>query len=114
LFVEKNADGTWKYKRQDGTPYDIYRDGLRIYTTIDANLQKHAEEAVEKHLKDDLQDAFDQNNRHLRNYPFTDKISDEVAEGLMRTARLNSPRYSNLKNMGYSEGEIASNFNTPT
>lgn len=113
LFLEKNPDGSWKYQRQDGTPYDIYRDGLRIYTTIDANLQKHAEEAVERHLKENLQPAFDDNNRHVKNYPFSNDISDEEAESIMRTARLNSPRYATLISAGYSEAEIKTNFNTP-
>jgi penicillin-binding protein 1A len=114
LFLEKNPDGSWKYQRQDGTPYDIYRDGLKIYTTIDANLQKHAEEAVERHLKENLQPAFNDNNRHVRNYPFSNDISDEEAESIMRSARLNSPRYATLISAGYSEAEIKSNFNTPT
>lgn len=113
LFLEKNPDGSWKYQRQDGTPYDIYRDGLKIYTTIDANLQKHAEEAVERHLKENLQPAFDDNNRHVKNYPFSNDISDEEAESIMRTARLNSPRYATLTSAGYSEAEIKTNFNTP-
>ena len=112
LFKEKNTDGSWKYKRQDGTTYDIYRDGLKIYTTIDANLQKYAEEAVERHLKDELQKAFDQNNRNLRNYPFTNSINDTEAESIMNSARKNSPRYSTLKAQGLSESEISSNFNT--
>lgn len=114
LFLEKNPDGSWKYARQDGTPYDIYRDGLKIYTTIDANLQEHAEEAVERHLKENLQSAFDDNNRHVRNYPFSNDISDEEAESIMRTARLNSPRYAALISQGLSEAEIKTNFNTPT
>ena len=112
LFKEKNTDGSWKYKRQDGTTYDIYRDGLKIYTTIDANLQKYAEEAVERHLKDELQKAFDQNNRNLRNYPFTNSINDSEAESIMNSARKNSPRYSSLKAQGLSDSEINSNFNT--
>ena len=114
LFLEKNPDGSWKYARQDGTPYDIYRDGLKIHTTIDANLQKHAEEAVQRHLKENLQPAFDDNNRNVRNFPFSNDISDEEAESIMRTARLNSPRYASLSSAGYSEGEIKINFNTPT
>ena len=114
LFLEKNPDGSWKYARQDGTPYDIYRDGLKIYTTIDANLQKHAEDAVERHLKENLQPAFDDNNRHVRNFPFSNDISDEEAESIMRTARLNSPRYASLSSAGYSEADIKTNFNTPT
>lgn len=114
LFVEKNPDGSWKYKRQDGTPYDIYRDGLKIYTTIDANLQKYAEEAVERHLKEDLQVAFDRNNKNVKNFPFTNSISDEQAESIMRTARRNSPRFATLAQSGYSDNEIREIFNTPT
>jgi penicillin-binding protein 1A len=114
LFLEKNPDGSWKYQRQDGTPYDIYRDGLKIYTTIDANLQKHAEEAVERHLRENLQPAFDDNNRRVRNYPFSNDISNDEAESIMRSARLNSPRYATLINAGYSEADIKTNFNSPT
>jgi penicillin-binding protein 1A len=114
LFLEKNPDGSWKYQRQDGTPYDIYRDGLKIYTTIDANLQKHAEEAVERHLRENLQPAFDDNNRRVRNYPFSNDISNDEAESIMRSARVNSPRYATLINAGYSEAEIKTNFNSPT
>ncbi len=114
ILLERNTDGSWKYKRQDGTPWDIYRDGLKIYTTIDANLQEYAEEAVERHLKENLQSAFDDNNRGTRNYPFSNAITDEAAEGIMRSARLNSPRYAELKDQGMSDGEIVANFNTPT
>lgn len=114
LFVEKNPDGSWKYKRQDGTPYDIYRDGLRIYTTIDANLQKYAEDAVERHLKEDLQVAFDRNNKNVKNFPFTNSITDDEAESIMRSARRNSARYAGLLADGLSEDEIKQSFNTPT
>lgn len=114
LFLEKNENGSWKYQRQDGTPYDIYRDGLKIYTTIDANMQKYAEEAVERHLKEELQVQFDKNNKNLKNFPFTNKINDEEVESIMRTARRNSPRYSTLVNQGFSEQEISKNFETST
>jgi penicillin-binding protein 1A len=114
ILLEKNSDGNWKYHRQDGTPYDIYRDGLKIYTTIDANLQKHAEEAVERHLKENLQSVFDDNNRSVRNFPFSNDLSNDEAESIMRTARVNSPRYAALSATGMSETEIAANFNSPT
>lgn len=114
LFMQKNPDGTWKYQRQDGTPYDIYRDGLKIYTTIDANLQKHAEEAVERHLKENLQPAFDDNNRSVRNFPFSNELSKEQVDAIMRSARLNSNRYAALTDAGYSNEEIVKNFQTPT
>jgi penicillin-binding protein 1A len=114
LLLEKNPDGSWKYSRHDGTPYDIYRDGLKIYTTIDSKMQQYAEEAVERHLKENLQSVFDDNNRSVRNFPFSNAITDEAAEGIMRTARLNSPRYARLKEQGFSEAAIKKNFNTPT
>lgn len=114
ILMEKSTDGTWKYHRQDGSPYDIYRDGLKIYTTVDANLQAHAEAAVERHLKENLQSAFDDNNKRVRNFPFSNDLSNEEAESIMRTARLNSPRYAALSSAGMSDAEIVANFNTPT
>ena len=114
LLLQKNDDGTWKYARADGTPYDIYRDGLKIYTTIDANLQDHAEKAVERHLSENLQKPFDQNNRSTRNFPFSNDLSEEQVKSIMRTARLNSPRYAYMSEAGYSEQEIVNAFNTPT
>ncbi|MEY4604557.1 MAG: hypothetical protein RIT43_1849 [Bacteroidota bacterium] len=114
ILMEKTSDGTWKYHRQDGSPYDIYRDGLKIYTTVDANLQAHAEAAVERHLKENLQSAFDDNNKRVRNFPFSNDLSDAEAESIMRTARLNSPRYAALSSAGLSDAEIVANFNTPT
>jgi penicillin-binding protein 1A len=114
VLLEKNTDGSWKYKRQDGTPYDIYRDGLKIYTTIDANMQKYAEEAVDRHLKENLAKPFEENNRGTRNFPFSNAITDESAANIMRSARLNSPRYAALKEQGLSEGQIVANFDEPT
>ena len=114
LLLQKNEDGTWKYARADGTPYDIYRDGLKIYTTIDANLQDHAEKAVERHLSENLQKPFDQNNRSTRNFPFSNDLSEDQVKSIMRTARLNSPRYAYMKDAGFSEQEIVNAFNTPT
>ncbi len=114
LLLQKNEDGSWKYAREDGTPYDIYRDGLKIYTTIDANLQDHAEKAVERHLSENLQKPFDQNNRATRNFPFSNDLSEDQVKSIMRTARLNSPRYAYMSEAGYSEQEIVNAFNTPT
>ncbi len=113
LLSEKDKDGNLKYVRSDGTPWDIYRDGLKIYTTINFELQKHAEEAVEEHLRKDLQPAFDDNNRSLKHFPFANSIPKEVGESIMNTARKNSPRYANLISQGLSESEINKNFNTP-
>ena len=114
IFSEKNSNGSLKYKRDDGMPWDIYRDGLKIYTTIDANMQLHAEEAMAHHLSETLQPQFDENNRHTRNFPFSNDLSDAEAEKIMASARRNSPRYLNLIESGVSESEIQKIFNTPT
>ncbi|MES2800251.1 MAG: transglycosylase domain-containing protein [Bacteroidota bacterium] len=112
VLLQKNEDGSWKHTRSDGMPFDIYSDGLKIYTTIDVNLQKYAEEGVERHLKDNLQPAFNRQNKGLKNWPFTNQINQEQVESIMRSARKVSLRYQKLSALGLSEGEIAKNFNT--
>jgi penicillin-binding protein 1A len=114
LLLQKKEDGSWKYARKDGKPYDIYRDGLKIYTTIDADYQNYAEKAVETHLKEKLQKSFDKNNRNMRNFPFSNNLSEDQVKSIMRTARLNSPRYASMQQAGFSEQEIVNAFNTPT
>lgn len=114
LFSQKNDDGSLKYKRPDGLPWDIYRDGLRIYTTINSNMQEYAEYAVEEHLKKTLQPSFNRNNRHTRNFPFSNRLSDEEVKQLMIAAQQRSDRYKNMIAAGYSSREIQTAFNTPT
>jgi len=114
ILLKKKEDGTLKYVREDGQAYDIYRDGLKIYTTLNTRLQKAAELAVEKHIKEFLQPAFNNNNRGLKNYPFSNQISSEVVQTLMNSARKNSGRYKTLINAGMSEQEAVASFDTPT
>ena len=113
IFSEKTSSGSLKYKREDGMPWDIYRDGLKIYTTIDANMQLHAEEAMARHLSETLQPQFNDNNRHTRNFPFSNDLTDAEAESIMSSARRNSPRYLSLAASGVSESDIKQIFNTP-
>jgi penicillin-binding protein 1A len=113
ILLKKNDDGTLRYVREDGQPYDIYRDGLKIYTTLNTRLQKYAEFAVEKHIKESLQPAFNSNNRGLKNYPFSNEISGDVVNEIMASARRNSGRYKAMVAAGYTENEIASSFNSP-
>jgi penicillin-binding protein 1A len=105
---------SFKYKRADGVPYNIYSDGLKIYTTLNASMQTYAEEAVEKHLKQNLQPAFDKNNQSTKNYPFANTISDADVEKLMTSAIHRSDRYKNLIKQGLSEAEIRKNFKEKT
>lgn len=112
LLSEKNEDGSLKYQRQDGMPWDIYSDGLKIYTTINANMQEYAEYALEKHLKETLQPQFNSNNRGQRNWPFSDKLSDKEVENIMTASMRRSNRYINMQAQGFSESEIKKSFET--
>ena len=114
ILAEKNDDGSYKYQRADGTPWNIYSDGLKIYTTLNADLQKYAESAVERHLKENLQPAFDRNNKNVKNFPFSNDLNKETIDNLMKTAMKRSDRYISLKASGVSEGEIFKTFYEPT
>lgn len=111
LFKSTGDHGELIYKNEKGEAYNLYKDGLRIYTTINFQMQKHAENALKRHLKEDLQPEFDKNNRNLRNFPFTNRISDKVAETLINSGRKNSERYRSLKLQGASKEDIEESFN---
>lgn len=113
ILEEKNEDGTLKYLKEDGTPYNIYSDGLKIYTTLNPTLQRHAEYAVERHIKEDMQPAFDQNNKSLKNYPFANSVSPQMIERIMENARRSTDRYRKLIEAGASGSDIKRNFETP-
>ena len=111
-FKEKDAQGEYIYSRGDGKPYDIYEDGLKIYTTIDSRLQKYAEKAVYKHLSKTLQKEFDKNNeKYWKRPPFSNDLSDEQIENIMNSGKKNSDLYRELKKAGKSESEIDQIFN---
>lgn len=81
--------------KADGTPYNLYRDGLKIYTTINSKMQKYAEEAVNEHLGNDLQPAFFKhwsNKNRYPNAPFF-RISKEEKQRIISSAVKRSPRY---------------------
>jgi len=101
--------------KADGTPYDLYQDGLRIHTTIDSRMQKHAEEAVITHLRDDLQPAFYRHWKGYTNAPFVfeKEEAEEQIERLIGLAMKWSERYRVLKENNVPEDSILINFNTP-
>lgn len=104
----------YKHLKEDGTSYNLYRDGLRIYTTIDSRMQQYAEEAVVEHLKKDLQPTFDKELRRLRRTPFSNTATDENISTSMNSARGWSERYRTLKkDQKLSDEDIAKQFNTP-
>ena len=101
-----------KNKKSDGTPYNVYTDGLKIFTTIDTRMQKYAEEACYEHVVGYLQPAFNQGNRNRRNAPYANTLSAaEVKKILQRNIR-QCERYRIMKEEGASQEEIDKAFNT--
>ncbi|MCR9171435.1 MAG: transglycosylase domain-containing protein [bacterium] len=113
LFEQKNPDGSYKYAKKDGSPYNIYNDGLRIYTTINVEMQGYAEEAMKKHLKGRLQKEFDKNNEKLKNFPFANGTDEKTIKTVMKMGRGQTERYQILKRRGASEKEILEEFSFP-
>ena len=102
-----------KNKKPDGTPYNLDRDGLRIYTTIDYDMQVFAEEAVAEHLGGYLQGAFEKELKYKRNKPFANDIDQKTVDRLMAQARKWSDRYRNQKKEGVPEETILAQFDKP-
>jgi len=96
LLTKKDANGNLVYGRPDGTEYSVYRDGLKIYTTIDSRMQEYAEYAVYEHLGKELQPTFDKKLENKRNRPFSYKVKQEQIDKIMNEAKLRSPRYQVL------------------
>ncbi len=104
-----------KNPKADGSKYDIYNDGLRIYTTIDSRMQQYAEEAVGEHMRN-LQKAFSREKRGSRTAPYTSnpaELSSETRAKLIANAVRQSERRRVAKVAGKSDAEITAEFNTP-
>ena len=100
-------------KRPDGQPYNIYRDGLRIYTTIDSRMQQYAEEAVRDFMGKELQPMFYKHWKGQKNAPFSNLTADQIDQ-LLETSMKRSDRYRSLKNAGMCIDSIKANFDRPT
>lgn len=102
-----------KNVKVDGSHYDLYSDGLKIYTTLDSRMQKYAEEAVREHLSQDLQPLFDKEKVKKLRPPFSnDMTPTEIEEVLDRSIR-QSERYRVLSKQGMSFDEIRKTFDQP-
>lgn len=101
-----------KNPKPDGSYYDLYTDGLRIYSTIDVTMQNYAEEAVWQHLGGTLQPAFDAEHRGRSTGPYTlDKdLSAAGAEKLIRQAMKQTERWQKMAAGGKSQAEIENSF----
>lgn len=95
--------------KPDGSFYDIYKDGLKIYTTIDSRMQKHAEDAVLEHIANYLQPMFFQHIKGVKNAPFYN-LTPEETERILVSAMKRSERYELMRDAGISDAEIRKNF----
>ncbi len=100
------------HTRADGKPYNIYRDGLKIYTTIDSRMQRYAEEAVKEFMGKDLQPLFYKHWKGQKNAPFSLNDKDKI-DNIIETSMKRSDRYRELKNEGLCLDSIKAVFNTP-
>ena len=98
--------------KTDGSKYNIYSDGLKIYTTIDAKMQEYAENAVDNHMPR-LQKEFDKQNRKNKIAPFRDVTEEEVTN-ILNSAMKRSDRWREMKKQGKSEEEIIKSFSVQT
>lgn len=99
--------------KKDGTPYDIYVDGLKVYTTIDSRMQHYAEEAVRGHVGLYLQQQFDKERATSPNFPYASSLSKADVKRSLTRAMQQTDRYRLMKQAGCSEQEISEAFNTP-
>jgi penicillin-binding protein 1A len=103
------------HPKSDGTPYNLYRDGLKIYTTIDSRMQEYAEQAVREYLGKELQPLF---FRHWKGYPnapfvFEKSVEKKEIRSLMMQAMRRTDRYYRLKLQNLSDEDILKNFQEP-
>lgn len=103
-----------KNKKKNGDPYNVYTDGLRIYTTIDSRMQQYAEDAVYEHVSKTLQPTFNKEKRGQKNAPFSNNITAKQVRDIMNRSIRQSERYRVMKDNGASEEDIMKAFNTPT
>ncbi len=104
-FCQKNT-------KPDGSHYDLYQDGLRIYTTLNSRMQQYAEEAVSEHMQD-LQQRFFNEKKGKSYAPFSKDLTKEEIDGIMTRSMKQTDRYRSLRRQGKTEAEIRENFNTP-
>ena len=102
-----------KNKKRDGENYNLYTDGLKVYTTIDSRMQRYAELACFDHVVKFLQPAFNEGRKVKKNFPYSD-LSTQQMEDILNRAMRQSDRYRALKASGCSDEEIRKSFHTKT
>lgn len=99
--------------KKNGEPYNVYTDGLKIFTTIDSRMQRYAEEAVLQHVGKYLQPAFSKENRTKPNAPFTNALTAAEVRSILNRSIRQSERCRAMKEQGATESEIQKAFRTP-
>lgn len=113
LAWETNPLYGWcnKNTKEDGSHYNLYTDGLKIYTTIDSRMQRYAEEAVYEHVGGYLQGMFFKEKKGRNYAPYSKNLSQEEVMKILHRSVKQSERYRSMKSAGYSESEIEDAFN---
>lgn len=112
FYLRKEIEGYLKdYEKQTGKTLNLFKDGLKIYVTLDSKMQIYAEEAIKEHLTD-LQQRFDAEQRGRKQRPFY-FLDDKQIEGIMVQAMKRTGRYKQLKNAGVPEDSIMMDFKKP-
>ena len=100
--------------KPDGNYYDIYKDGLSIYTTINSRMQRYAEQAVKEHMSKEIQPAFFKDMKNNKKAPFAHDLSQDDIDKIMYATMRRTERWRVHKADGLSENEILEQFNIPT
>jgi penicillin-binding protein 1A len=114
-YLRDNFLKSWCEKHinpETNKPYNVYKDGLRIYTTIDSRMQKYAEEAVFEHMHE-LQKMFDKDLRTKKNAPFAWNVSKDEIANIMNSSIKRSDRFRSAKKAGLSDEEAVATFYKP-
>ena len=115
LAWENDALYGWcnKNRKKDGSTYDIYTDGLKVYTTIDSRMQRYAEESVYGYVALELQPAFNRQRQTSPNFPYSTNLSTADINRILQRNMRQTDRYRHLKAEGMDEEDIFKTFNQP-
>jgi len=102
-----------KNTKPDGTNYDIYSDGLQLYTTIDSRMQRYAEEAVTEHIGGYIQGEFVKDQKYNKRPPFSNDLTQDEVDNIMFLTKKRSERWRLMKAAGIPEDSILMSFDIP-
>ncbi|MBP3774575.1 MAG: transglycosylase domain-containing protein [Bacteroidaceae bacterium] len=100
--------------KKEGTPYNIYTDGLKIYTSIDSRMQRYAERAVREHVQGYLQPEFEKEKGITKTHlnPYTRQLSQKQLQDILNRSIERSERYRSMRATGMSDEKVKHFFRT--